>query len=381
MDTILKNELIKRQNVGYRGKLLSYFKSLENKPIKYVITDTEGNWKINGIGKGNYIFLFSKENFSSEILDIIPKQSVILQKELVLSGNYHQSILIDRKKGIKVKGHTSILGDLEVNIREDTYFYFEKNSKLTLYGNIIINNFANNAYIYFQNDTYDNYSFFQIMNNESTIRLENVIFKYIKGGVYLKNIDKIKMKNCYFYKTNFEAFNINLLEIENTTFHNSENGIYIAETRNILKNNIILGNADIGVRLSNCDSSFVRKNVIKANKNLGVSVNNGGYAYKVSNVYLKYNDFRDNKRHLDIGVYANVNGEFNNFLKEKELIIFTSPYVNFDTLYFNNNFWGYLELNDIEEKIIDKKDRIGQEHQGPIINLENYSLNFINWDN
>jgi hypothetical protein len=108
----------------------------------------------------------------------------------------------------------------------------------------------------------------------------------------------------------------------------------------------------------------------------------GGYAFNPNSFLTSiYNDFYNNTNHVALGIGGRLKANENNFLQVMRYLVWTSTSDSKDTLDFTHNFWNSVDPIEIYQKIIDKNDRLGQEKEGPLVDISGYKLERINWIN
>ena len=82
-----------------------------------------------------------------------------------------------------------------------------------------------------------------------------------------------------------------------------------------------------------------------------------------------------------MGINSSVKCNYNNIFKTNNFLVYTYPSNINDTLDFKYNYWQYQNDLEIENKIMDRRDRIGQTSEGPLVDYSDYEVNYINWMN
>ncbi|MCD4693255.1 MAG: hypothetical protein K8R79_10095, partial [Calditrichales bacterium] len=260
----------------------------------------------------------------------------------------------------------------QLTIEAGSIIEFQNNSILEVEGQFTVNGTIGNEIYFVPIDTTNTSRIKLIESNNSLIN--NAGFFHLKNGMYINSSNLIKIQNCRFRNAQYsiELFNCNNAQFENNVISKMTDGLVSQETNLTLNKNIIIDNTENGIKSLSAKNTLIQNNIFKnCNKN-GLGINVGGYAYTATNLEIYYNDYLSNFNQIYVGRQTICTANYNNFLDEGSYIIKTSSSTSSDTLNFKENYWGTISELEIQEKILDRMDRLGQNHEGPTIDFSDF---------
>ncbi len=359
-----------------------------NNPILVTTTNEFGEFSYKAKERENYYTYFLKEGYSIKSFNQnnLP-ENILLYEDLVVEGTITEQIILEGKSDLLVTDDVIFTETASLIIQETSQIRIAPGKKITVYGSVdfqdpvdITSNDKSYSYgedqiseflsfeitptANIQTNTIDNLKCsltnYGFVIRKDNIQISNSIFVNSSNGLYILNssghiLTHITAKNI----KNESNGGIYLDFVENATIsrcllQGNYNGVKVKEVRNVDINNTLFENNSAGY-LSYYSTGVVTNNSFEKNDyGLELLANRGAGV-----LTIKYNKIE----YSDVGVYQHEAGSWNTF---NSMIINNNNFIDVDTFIKydssgiqqdldakNNYFDGLAAESSIQDRIID----------------------------
>ncbi|KAA3617042.1 MAG: hypothetical protein D8M58_04400 [Calditrichaeota bacterium] len=355
-------------------------------PLEAVATTTtsaDGSWQIK-VEEGVYNVVVEKEGFGWKYeyeAEYSKDLSSVLKPEIVLSGEYFNSLQIAAYSFVLIESKTIFNFGTILQVEKGSIIRFDEDCKIEIKGEILLNGTSDEP-IHFISKMAENYGELSLKQTTSFM-VNNTIFRDTEFGIFFSTVSNGSIEKVYFRGNKFGigGFNSSNIDIKNCAFIECEDGVNLDKSSFSIQKNIFYHNSN-GILSQENSNTTIKNNLFEKSQIYGVSFNFGrspGSYTHLLNHTITFNDFAGNNEHLYVGRIAKCITNNNNFYTIAGNYVVTDGISYVDTLDFKNNYWSTIDGGILEQKIIDKNDRIGSFNEGPIVNYTEFSANPIVW--
>jgi len=384
LDTALTNLNARYPGVGIEVNQRTEFFWREHQPLYTTTTVADGSWKIDKVEKGTYHIVVQAAGYGWRVSynAAVGAHDITLKKALTWKGTYGSPVTVPPNSFVQITGNATFESGADLTVGPGTILEFQNNAVLETHATVNLNGALGSEIYIVPKDTANSSRMRLIESDNSVFNYVNCM--YVKNGIYLNSVDSIQIQYSRFrnQSTAIEFFNCSKAHVENNVISNMTDGLLSKESNLKIIKNLITEMINYGIKSTNENDSHIKNNVFK-NCNLSgigfnISGSPGSYAQRI-NYEIYYNDFKENKIHIYVGRIADCIANNNNFWHADEYIVKTSGITYLDSLNFKYNYWNYFTDFEINQKILDKSDRIGEHDEGPFINFSGFRTEAVKW--
>ena len=382
LDTALVRLNEQYPNIGVPISQTTEFDHRYENALYSVLSQSDGSWEIDKVRPGIYNFVAEKDSYGWKYLfeqkvDILVNFDTLFN--IIYLDNLNQDLSI-RNRYIIIDN--LIIPDNEILTVEDaSNCVIKENSKLTVYGNLIIRgSIANPIRIFSEGG--EEWDYAEFMNN-SHIILQYCIIKNGLQGIYNKTSQLI-FENNIIRNNNIGLQNFNFSDsisiINNLFSHNSVALYNNSVNKSGIFNNIFISNKE-SIRLTSNSYFDIQKNIFY-NDSLSIGINEY-LLTSLSSGKIMWCHFSDNQVNILLGRNIfDFLANYNNFIEPKQYFIIADfgPKAKVDTVNFTNNYWGTLDRIEIKNRISDI-EKYPDINEGYYVNIDNFLFEPVDINN
>ncbi|WP_457618695.1 hypothetical protein [Lutibacter sp.] len=365
LDTALVRINQEYPNIGVQISQETEFDHREHTPVYTTTTDKNGNWKIENVTPGTYNVVAEKEGWGWEYVlehngetvgQITLKPLVVLEGTITENVNLTDETIWIRNDIYVPRGIVFLIINCTVLIDEGV--------SITINGEFNSQANSQNWNKIFPMDINKQWKLIEFQHGSGVI-LKRTIIKGASQGI----VNKVHNPSIFesIFRNNYVGiYNFNIdysISFNNNLFCFNEIGLESSIVRdNRIYNNLFYKN-NIGLKVVSSQdvndynsSVYISRNVFRENV-YDIFINHPfATNYIATSGIIEYNEFKNSQISIRMGRNGIVEGSNNNFINIEQYFVQLTAPNNKDTLNYQNNYWGYVDIIAIKDKIWDAED-------------------------